>query len=236
MHLKSVEIFPEKFPVTDVYPFNIKLLRNSGKINFEKNVACFVGENGTGKSTLLRAICMKCSIHIWDADRRTRFEYNPYEERLHEALVVEWVDTAVKGTYFGSQIFESFARLLDEWAHNDPEQLEYFGGKSLLEQSHGQSLMSFFRARYKIKGLYFLDEPECALSPKTQLELKKLLEEYGASGRAQFIVATHSPILMSVKGAKIFGFDGDRILPVDYRETAHYSAYRDFFKTDALDK
>ena len=233
MHLKSIEIIPGKFPVTDSYPFNISLFSNPDKIKFEKNVTCFVGENGTGKSTLLKAICMKCGIHIWDSDRRTRFEYNPYEERLQEALEVEWTDKTVKGTYFGSQIFESFARLLDEWAHNDPEQLEYFGGKSLLEQSHGQSLMSFFRARYKLKGLYFLDEPECALSPKTQLELKKLLEEYGASGMAQFIVATHSPILMSVKNADIYGFDSESIRLIDYRQTSHYKIYKEFFEGDS---
>lgn len=233
MHLKSIQIIPEKFPVSDRYPFNIKLFHNSGIMDFKKNITCFAGENGTGKSTLLKAICVKCNIHIWDSDRRTRFEYNPYEEKLSESLDVEWVDKAVKGTYFGSQIFESFARLLDEWAHNDPEQLEYFGGKSLLEQSHGQSLMSFFRARYKLKGLYFLDEPECALSPKTQLELKTLLEEYGESGTAQFIVATHSPILMSVKNADIYGFDGESIRLIDYKQTSHYKIYKEFFDKES---
>ena len=229
MHLKSVKIHRDKFPIQDKYPFNIRLLQNSSAIKFDKPVTFFVGENGTGKSTLLRAICQNCGIHIWDSDKRIRFEYNPYEDRLQEAIEVEWADGMVKGTYFGSQIFESFARLLDEWAHNDPAQLDYFGGKSLLEQSHGQSLMSFFRARYKIKGLYFLDEPECALSPHTQLELKALLEEYGALGRAQFIIATHSPIIMSAKGAETYSFDGDTIKSLNYKETDHYKVYSDFF-------
>jgi predicted ATPase len=232
MHLKKVNILQDKFPTKDAYPFNIKLLRNSAELIFEKNVTFFVGENGTGKSTLLRAICENCGIHIWDSDKRIRYEYNPYEDKLQEAISVEWSDGRVKGTYFGSQIFESFARLLDEWAHNDPGQLDYFGGKSLLEQSHGQSLMSFFRARYKLKGLYFLDEPECALSPHTQMELKQLLEEYGKSGTAQFIVATHSPILMSVKGADTYGFDGDMIKLINYKVTRHYEVYRQFFEGD----
>jgi predicted ATPase len=232
MHLKNVTILKERFPVTDKYPFNIKLLQDSREIEFEKNVTCFVGENGTGKSTLLKAICGRCNIHIWDSDRRTRYEYNPYEDKLQETIEITWASGSVKGTYFGSQIFESFARLLDEWAHNDPEQLEYFGGRSLLEQSHGQSLMSFFRARYRLMGLYFLDEPECALSPKTQMELKQLLEEYGATGTAQFIIATHSPILMSVKGADIYGFDGEKIELVNYKDTSHYRIYKHFFESE----
>ncbi len=233
MHLNSVKILPDRFPVKDKYPFNIKLLQNTPELKFEKNVTMFVGENGTGKSTLLKAICENCGIHIWDSDKRPRFEYNPYEDRFQEAVEAVWENGPVKGTYFGSQTFESFARLLDEWAHNDPEQLDYFGGRSLMEQSHGQSLMSFFRARYKLKGLYFLDEPECALSPHTQMELKHMLEEYGATGTAQFIIATHSPILMSVKSADVYGFDGKVIQKVDYKNTSHYRVYRDFFDADA---
>ena len=234
MHLKNVRIYGDMFPAVDRYPFNIPILKKSDGVEFGKNVTLFAGENGTGKSTLLRAICMRCGIHIWDSDKRIRFEYNPYEDKLRDFIDVEWVSDSVKGTYFGSQIFESFARLLDEWAHNDPAQLEYFGGKSLLEQSHGQSLMSFFRARYKLKGLYFLDEPECALSPKTQLELKHLLEEYGREGLAQFVIATHSPILLSVEGSEVYSFDGEIIKPVDFRETSHYRIYKKFFENDKL--
>jgi predicted ATPase len=94
--------------------------------------------------------------------------------------------------------------------------------------------MSFFRARYKLKGLYFLDEPECALSPKTQLELKHLLEEYGREGLAQFVIATHSPILLSVEGSEVYSFDGEIIKPVDFRETSHYRIYKKFFENDKL--
>jgi predicted ATPase len=117
---------------------------------------------------------------------------------------------------------------LDEWAATDAGQLEYFGGKSLLTQSHGQSIMSFFRARYAIKGLYLLDEPETALSPRTQLTLLDLLEKMSAAGHAQFVIATHSPILLSCPGATIYSFDSVPIAPIRYRETDHYKIYKDF--------
>ena len=132
------------------------------------------------------------------------------------------------GSFFGSSVFQDFARTLDAWAAADPGQLEYFGGKSLLTQSHGQSIMSFFRARYGIKGLYLMDEPETALSPKTQIGLLRLLTQIAHAGHAQFVIATHSPILLACPGATIYSFDRVPIQPVSYEETEHYQMYRDF--------
>ncbi|MFZ5564583.1 MAG: AAA family ATPase, partial [Thermodesulfobacteriota bacterium] len=116
----------------------------------------------------------------------------------------------------------------DAWAAADPGQLKYFGGKSLLTQSHGQSMMSYFRALYKVKGLYLLDEPETALSPKSQLELLKIIGENSRAGHAQFIMATHSPILLACDGAVIYSFDQAPVQIIPYEETGHYRLYRDF--------
>jgi len=113
-------------------------------------VTFFVGENGTGKTTLLKAIARKCNIKIWQSTQRTRFQKSPYEEMLHTALDVEWVNGKVPGSFFSSEIFQNFSEILDEWASTDPGLLEYFGGRSLMKLSHGQSLMSFFKSRYKI--------------------------------------------------------------------------------------
>jgi predicted ATPase len=90
--------------------------------------------------------------------------------------------------------------------------------------------MSFFRSRYKIKGLYLLDEPETALSPKTQLELLKLLREMSRLGHAQFIIATHSPILLSCPGSVIYSFDHTSVKVIRYEDTDHYHIYKDFMK------
>jgi predicted ATPase len=110
----------------------------------------------------------------------------------------------------------------------DPGLLAYFGGKSLMIQSHGQSLMSFFKSRFKIKGLYLLDEPETALSPTSLIDLVKLLARNSRAGHAQFIIATHSPILLACPEAGIYRFNASSLEQVDYEETEHFQVYRSF--------
>jgi len=228
VHLKEIRLKPDQFPTKDRYPFNLDTLWKTPTIRFSSPVTFFVGENGSGKTTLLEALAGKCQIYIWRGEERTRAVNNPYEELLFLYLEAEWSDGLVPGFFFSSQIFHNFAKLVDEWEADNPGQIDYFGGKSLLTQSHGQSIMSFFKSRYKIKGLYLLDEPETALSPKTQVELLILLREMGRLGHAQFIIATHSPILLSCPGAVIYSFDHVPVKVVSYEETSHYQIYRDF--------
>ncbi len=228
VHLSSVTLHPQGYPTRDRYPFNLPIFQQTERLAFTAPVTLFAGENGTGKSTLLEALAHACSIHIWRDTGRPRFENNPYEARLHEHLAVEWAVGPVPGSFFGSAIFRNFAQYLDEWAVGDPGQLQYFGGKSLLTQSHGQSLMSFFRARYRLKGLYLMDEPETALSPRSQLALLELLVRMGRAGHAQFVVATHSPILLACPGATIYSFDHTPVQPVQYEETDLYRLYHGF--------
>jgi len=230
MHLKSVTLFPEKYPTRDRYPFNQQTFQHTPKVIFSSPITFFVGENGAGKSTLLEALARKCGIHIWQGIDRTRFEVNPYEEALHKYIAVEWADGTVPGSFFSSDLFHDFAEILDEWAAADPGMLNYFGGKSLLTQSHGQSLMALFRTRYRIKGLYLLDEPETALSPKSQLGLLKILQEMSQAGHAQFIIATHSPILLACPGAEIYSFDYIPVKQVAYEDTDHYQIYKNFME------
>jgi predicted ATPase len=230
MHLKRVNLYPEQYPTKEHYPFNLNIFQQTKSIEFSSPVTFFIGENGTGKSTLLEAIAHRCGIHIWEDNERIRLEINPYEEKLYEAIEVEWTNSAVPGSFFASQIFRNFAQILDEWAVADAGNLRYFGGKSLMTQSHGQSLVSFFKARYKIKGIYLMDEPETALSPKSQLELIKILKSMSQAGHAQFIIATHSPILMAYPGAKIYSFDYIPVKPIEYEETEHYQIYKGFME------
>ena len=233
MHLNGVLLDPATYPTTDAYPFDLPILREHTELRFEQPVTLFVGENGSGKSTVLSAIAKRCRVHEWRLEQRARVTRNPWEERLGEFIRIQWEDGRVPGSYFGSDTFNDFAVLLDEWAHDDPGQLKYFGGESLLTQSHGQSLMSYFHARYPLKGIYLLDEPETALSPRSQLELLKLLVELGKKGVSQFIIATHSPILLACPGATIYSFDGPRIAPIEYEQTGHYQLYRDFMADPA---
>lgn len=228
MHLKSITLHPEKYPTRDHYPFTLPIFHETKRIVFDTPVTLFVGENGTGKSTLLEALALACGIHIWRAPEGARYEANPYESQLPCYLSLEWDQGRVPGSFFGSDIFKDFAQSLEGWAASDPGQLEYFGGKSLITQSHGQSLMSFFRSRYQIKGLYLLDEPETALSPRSQLELLEILGSASQAGHAQFIIASHSPILLACANATLYSFDRIPVRPVAYEETEHYQIYRSF--------
>ena len=219
---------PESYPTRGSYPFNLEIFRQTKRIDFTSPVTFFVGENGSGKSTLLKAMCRKCGVHIWEETERSRYQNNPYEERLVEHIDITWNNGPVKGAYFSSQVFHDFARFLDEWARSDPGMLKYFGGDSLLTQSHGQSLISFFTARYKVPGIYLMDEPETALSPKSQLKLLKVLKDMSSAGHAQFIIASHSPILLAFPGAVLYDFDSIPVSITNYEETEYYQCYRDF--------
>ncbi len=230
MHLLSATLEHDRFPTHERYPFNLRIFRETEQIGFTSTVAGFVGENGSGKATLLKAIARRCGIHLWGEIDRERYKHNPYENLLQGFLAVEWADGPVPGSFFDSQTFRNFTGLVDEWAASDPAMLKYYGGKSLVTQSHGQSLMAYFRNRYTKRGLYFMDEPETALSTKTQLSLRDLIGEMTGNGHAQFIIATHSPILLSIPGTVIYSFDQVPVNRIEFRDTEHFKLYRDFFK------
>ena len=227
-HLKSVTLLHDKYPTNEQYPFSLQVLKTTERITFKKPVTIFAGENGTGKSTLLEAIAKACGIHIWCREDGVRVTRNRYEKMLHHCLDIEWAESSVPGSFFGSEVFRDFKGILDEWAAADPAQLGYFGGQSLMTQSHGQSMMSYFLARYGRRGLYFLDEPETALSPKSQLELMEIITENSLDGHAQFIMVTHSPILLACENADIISFDYVPVRKIGYKDTDHYRVYREF--------
>jgi predicted ATPase len=230
MHIKQALLYPEKYPAEENYPFTLEVFRKSRSFPLDAPVTLFVGENGTGKSTLLEAISHRCGIHIWRSTDRTPLVVNRYKQALYKFMRVEWADGPVPGSFFASDMFRDFAQILDEWASTDPGILKYFGGDSLMTLSHGQSLMSFFRSRYRIEGLYLLDEPETALSPGTQIELVKLIREMSRAGHAQFIVATHSPILLACPEARILSFDTVPVTEIAYEDTEHYRVYKAFME------
>ena len=229
MHLSKVVINQDEFPTKEAYPFNLPVLQHTRSLELSRPVVIFTGENGTGKSTLLKALCRRCRIHIWEGMNRTSFDDNRFEHVLPDVLDIKWQNGAVPGSYFSPELFRNFSQLVDEWAISNPELLAYFGGESLVSQSHGQSCMAFFESIYKVKGLHFMDEPEAALSPRTQLALLDLLTQMSQAGHAQFIISTHSPILMSCPLAIHYSFDTPAIEPIHYKETSHYKVYKDFF-------
>jgi predicted ATPase len=229
MHLLKVSIHSEWYPTHRYYPFNIPVLRQPSTLTFRTPITFFVGENGSGKSTLLEAITRKCGITIWDKPKRHVVHRNPYETTLSRFITVTWANGSVPGSIFRAETFRDFADFLDDVALCDPGRMKYHGGRILNTLSHGEGILTYFGGRYHIRGLYILDEPEAALSPSSQVKFLKLLRQLEAGGHAQFIIATHSPILLAHPGAQIFSFDSSRISEVGYEETAHYKLYKQFF-------
>jgi predicted ATPase len=229
VYLAELTIDQARFPTREAYPFNLRVVQEIATLNLHAPVTFFVGENGSGKSTVLRALAHRCGIHIWENAERTRGRSNPFAERLYECLDLRWLGGAVSGSFFAAENFRNFAELVDAWAASDPGLLAFFGGSSLTEKSHGQCNMAFFESRFRVPGLYLLDEPESALSPRRQLELRRILAEASARGDAQFIVATHSPILLSLPGSRILGFDSSPVAEVAYHATDSYRLHKEFF-------
>jgi predicted ATPase len=233
MHLLGLTLAQERFPTTTAYPFHLPIFQATRRISLDAPVCFFVGENGSGKSTLLSAIAWAAGIHIWERNDRSRAHDNPYEERLSSCLDLDWRAGRKPGSFFSAEHFRDFAERVDAWGKSDPGLFAYFGGGALTEKSHGQCNMAFFASRFGIEGLYLLDEPESALSPRRQLELMDLIRRAAQTGLAQFIVATHSPLLLSLPGARMLGFDGPVVAPTTLEATEHYRVYRDFFATRA---
>lgn len=229
MYLTKLKIDATLYPTLRIYPFNIPVLNHPTELTFRRQVVFFVGENGSGKSTLLEAITRKCGFHIWHKPKRHLAHQNPLETRLADYITVTWSNERVPGSLFRAETFHDFADFLDDVALCDPGRLKYHGGRILNTLSHGEAILSYLSHRFSRGGLFFLDEPESALSPARQLEFLNLLRQLEARGNAQFIMATHSPILLAHPRAQIFSFDSSRIEEVAYEDTTHYKIYRRFF-------
>jgi predicted ATPase len=229
MYIKQITFHSDHYPTNQYYPFNVPILRTTSQMTFRSPVTFFVGENGSGKSTLLEAITKKAGVHVWETPRRHQAHQNPYETRLADFIEIVWADEPVAGSLFRAETFHHLADFLDDVATCDPGRLKYQGGQILNTLSHGEGMLTYFQGRYDRPGLYFLDEPEAALSPASEVKFLKVLERLSARNRVQFIVATHSPILLALRGAQIYSFDGPRIQEVRYEDTEHYRVYRQFF-------
>jgi predicted ATPase len=204
------------------YPFNIKAFSSGIDLPFTSNVTFFVGENGTGKSTLLEAIAECCGFNPEGGNRDHQREVFVERSRLAQALRLSWMPRATEGFFLRAESFYNFATYLDQVSN-----LRAYGGKSLHAQSHGESFLSLFVNRFE-HGIYILDEPEAALSPQRQLSFLRVLHDLEKPGHAQFLISTHSPIILSYPGAVLFSLDGNSITEVACRDTHHFQLTRDF--------
>ena len=185
-------------------------------LTFTQPVTFFVGENGSGKSTLLEAIAINAGFNPEGGSRDFSFSTKNTHSELHKHITTFKKNTPNDGFFLRAESFYNLATFLDE---NSP--LTRYGGVSFHEQSHGESFLNLITHRCEGTGLYLLDEPEAALSPTRQLGLLCAIDEL-VSCDSQFIIATHSPILLAYPKATILQFSEESIEKIDYRDTEHY--------------
>ncbi|PWQ95376.1 AAA family ATPase [Leucothrix pacifica] len=219
--LHSITSLEENFDRSR-FPFNIPAYDKGINIALDSKVTMLVGENGSGKSTLLEAVAECCGF---DPEGGNRDHYREsFEDRseLAKALRLSWLPRTTEGFFLRAESFFNFATYIEEVSN-----LRAYGGKSLHKQSHGESFLALFENRFE-HGFYILDEPEAALSPQRQLAFMSIINQLEAPGHAQFLIATHSPILLSYPGAKVISFDDGEIKQIDYKESSHYQLTKSF--------
>ncbi len=213
----------------------IRYLMAGHTLPFSKNVTFFVGENGTGKSTLLEAIAVAYGFNPEGGTRNFRFSTNASHSDLWKHLLLTKRDYAEDGFFLRAESFYNVAshiQELDEQSAASPPIIDSYGGVSLHEQSHGESFLALVQNRFGGNGLYILDEPEAALSPMRLLTLLVELDRLVADD-SQLIIATHSPILMAFPGAEILEFTAAGVRSVRYEDTEHYQVSRRFLNDPA---
>ncbi len=219
------------------YPFCLPLIQSLKEIRFPSQVTFFVGENGTGKSTILEAIATKSGFGAEGGSKNINFKTSQEKtytgtEQLADHITLSWNYKPYNGNgyFFRAESFFNVANYIDLLAQNGGPELAYapYGGKSLHEQSHGESFLAFFNNRLGNGGFFIFDEPEAALSPQRQLSLMIIIHEICKNPHAQFIIATHSPILLAYPGATIYSCNGDTLKTIAYKDTDHYQITKDF--------
>jgi predicted ATPase len=222
--LQNVRTLAEKVD-PETYPFTIPAFSRGIDLDFNNPVTFFVGENGSGKSTLLEAIAEGCGFNpeggSRDHHRTTTADRSP----LLEVLRLTWRPKVTKGFFLRAESFYNFATYIE-----GVSDMQAYGGKSLHAQSHGESFLALFAHRFE-QGVFILDEPEAALSPQRQLSFLKIIHDLAGTARAQFLIATHSPIILAYPGAVLFSLDGHAIEEIAYRDTKHYVITRDFLNS-----
>jgi predicted ATPase len=227
-YLKRVWLEPDKVGDPEAYPFCLPFLRDGLELTFEHPITIIVGENGTGKSTLLEGIAALAGYDEAGGGKG----YMPVDHSqalekmggaLSKALRASWLPKITNGWFFRAESFFTVARYLDEAALTG-------GGRppDFLSHSHGEGFLRFFQERCQRQGIFIFDEPESALSPSRQIEFLKLLRAMERSTICQVIMATHSPLLMAYPGARLLSLTRGGLEPIRVEDTEHYRTLREF--------
>jgi predicted ATPase len=220
----------DKVESFDRYPFNLPAVRTLERLELHPQVTFFVGENGSGKSTLLEALAVSLGFNPEGGSRNFNFGTRASHSVLHEYLrVAKGVKRWRDGWFLRAESFFNVATEIErlDQGPGGPPVIGAYGGRSLHEQSHGESFLKLLNERFGGRSLFILDEPEAALSPQRQLDALVRLHALVRQG-SQFVIATHSPLLMAYPDAWVYRFDADGIHRGGVEDTAHFQVMRDF--------
>jgi len=221
----------DKVDAFDRYPFSLPAVRTLEQIELHPKVTYFVGENGSGKSTLLEAIAVSLGFNAEGGSKNFNFGTQRSHSELHKYLrVAKGIRRPRDGFFLRAESFFNVAteiENLDREPAPGPAIINSYGGRSLHEQSHGESFLALMTQRFGGQGIYLLDEPEAALSPQRQLAVLSRMHDLVLDD-SQFIIATHSPILMAYPDACIYLFSKEGVSEVAYEDTEHFKVTHDF--------
>jgi predicted ATPase len=230
-YVSRVSLLREKVDSFERYPFCLPSVRSFDRVDLHPKVTFFIGENGSGKSTLLEAIAVSLGFNAEGGTKNFNFGTRRSHSELHEYLrIAKGFKRPRDGFFLRAESFFNVAteiENLDAEPSFGPKAISYYGSRSLHEQSHGESFLALMMERFGGHGLYILDEPEAALSPQRQLAVLSRIHDLVLDD-SQFIIATHSPILMAYPDACIYQFSKDGISKLAYEETEHFQVTRDF--------
>jgi len=231
----SAQLLRDKVPSFDGYPFSLPIVQRLEKVEFHPKVTFFIGENGSGKSTLLEAIAVAWGFNPEGGSKNFRFSNRASHSQLSDYLrLAKSIRRPRDGFFLRAESFFNVAteiERMDAEPAPAPPIINSFGGRSLHEQSHGESFFALIMERFRGDGLYILDEPEAALSPMRQLAMLRRMHDL-VQDESQFIIATHSPILMAYPNAQILSVE-NALQPVTYTETEHFVVARSFLNNHA---
>lgn len=222
--LKKISLQTDKVDNWNAYPFCLPLFAERlFDFVFDNPVTIIAGANGSGKSTFLEAIAAHSGFSTSGGNRNHSI-FEQEKESLSDYLRCAWLPKMTKGFFFRAETFFKFIEGLDEHGLN-----QSYGGRSMKEMSHGESFVQLFKSQFGRRGIYILDEPEAALSPPRQIDLLRLIHDLDKSGDCQFVIATHSPLLMAYPGADLRKIENGRFKKCDFHETEHFKLLRDFY-------
>ena len=230
--LRQISLLRDSVADWEQYPFTVDVIRHFEKVDVRSPVLCFAGENGTGKSTLLEAIADYAGFALagGSVSNAAAVASESPVRSLADALRLTWKPKLRPGYFLRAETFSDIATYVDNVAREDPRMLARYGGTSLHKKSHGEAFLSVFVEWMSSGSLYIFDEPEAALSYPRQLALVGRMHDMIAENpNTQFIIATHSPIILGYPGAQILSFEGPRLRAVTFRETDAFRIGARFF-------